>query len=398
MQPALFVEVLNAARCRTLVLLALLAACATQEALERAHPTGPAPATGPIPMVDPPEPGVQVLFRGVRAGVEQRIDERYSLQADCASTRAIEFRVVAPPAHGQLTSRPAQVLPSFNKDNPRFACNQTPVSALQVYYAPAAGYAGADDARAQVLYGDGQLITIHYRISVLADDTRADALPYQVFSYNLRGARTGTEQSIDKFYLVPADCSSVLPFGQILEPPAHGAVRLIEGTGSANFDANAASAVCNGRPVKALVLNYRSEPGYVGTDGFRAAVVFPGGSFRSAKYEVRVLGEVPGPDAAAAPPPPVTGCANYYPIVSRRRGEQGTTTLLIYVAEGGAKDVRVLTSSGFPALDEAAITCVSAFGGAFIPSQVDGKTVSGWQKLPVRWALTGPVAPVIVRH
>ena len=62
-----------------------------------------------------------------------------------------------------------------------------------------------------------------------------------------------------------------------------------------------------------------------------------------------------------------------YPPVSRRLGETGTVVLEALVDPSGrATDVKVVQSSGFPRLDQAAVDGVKA-NYRFAPGTVDGK-------------------------
>ncbi len=79
-------------------------------------------------------------------------------------------------------------------------------------------------------------------------------------------------------------------------------------------------------------------------------------------------------------PPPV------YPRVARRRGHQGTVSLEVLVDRNGSvKDLRVLQSSGYAALDDAALASVKDW--IFEPGTRGNQCVEMWVKLPVRFQL-----------
>jgi periplasmic protein TonB len=74
------------------------------------------------------------------------------------------------------------------------------------------------------------------------------------------------------------------------------------------------------------------------------------------------------PDAAINPPPA-------YPAALQHEGAQGTVILAITVLpDGSAGTVRIVRSSGYPGLDEAARSAVEAWH--FLPALRDGKPVS----------------------
>jgi periplasmic protein TonB len=77
-----------------------------------------------------------------------------------------------------------------------------------------------------------------------------------------------------------------------------------------------------------------------------------------------------------------------YPPSSRRAGEAGTVVLQIYVLENGrVGDAKVLTSSGFPKLDEAALREVKR-SWRLQPGTENGKPVAMWGQFAVTFKLT----------
>lgn len=77
-----------------------------------------------------------------------------------------------------------------------------------------------------------------------------------------------------------------------------------------------------------------------------------------------------------------------YPLAARRRGQEGRVVLLVHVdASGGAAEVAVERSSGFPLLDRAAIDAVRQW--SFVPARASGRPVPGRVEVPVIFELTG---------
>lgn len=75
-----------------------------------------------------------------------------------------------------------------------------------------------------------------------------------------------------------------------------------------------------------------------------------------------------------------------YPWRARVRGEQGVVLLSVLVNEqGGVSDVRVMTSSGSPILDEAATSAVKAW--RFQPGRRGTQAVASWVQVPIRFRL-----------
>ena len=73
-----------------------------------------------------------------------------------------------------------------------------------------------------------------------------------------------------------------------------------------------------------------------------------------------------------------------YPDEELRQNHQGTVTLRFLVgADGKVKDSRVVTSSGYPALDEAARAGIAKC--SFYPAQAEGKPVDAWTLVQYVW-------------
>ena len=77
-----------------------------------------------------------------------------------------------------------------------------------------------------------------------------------------------------------------------------------------------------------------------------------------------------------------------YPRVARKRGYQGVVLLKVLVSrEGRVEDLLVLTSSGYDLLDRSALKAVGKW--RFEPGNIDGKLVTMWVKVPVKFELKG---------
>jgi periplasmic protein TonB len=95
---------------------------------------------------------------------------------------------------------------------------------------------------------------------------------------------------------------------------------------------------------------------------------------------VRVLPSTSGKGARITKPD--------YPPASRRAGEEGTVTLAAYVLESGkVGEIKVVKSSGFDKLDDAALKDVQR-NWRFVPGKEDGKPVAMWHTFQVTFRLT----------
>ncbi len=101
----------------------------------------------------------------------------------------------------------------------------------------------------------------------------------------------------------------------------------------------------------------------------------------------------PPPSVAPAPVTPPRSDAAYlnnprpaYPLAARRRGDQGTVLIRVVVnVEGLAASVGIEKTSGYPALDEAALTAVKSW--RFVPARQGGQAIESPYVVPVVFRL-----------
>ncbi len=78
-----------------------------------------------------------------------------------------------------------------------------------------------------------------------------------------------------------------------------------------------------------------------------------------------------------------------WPQASLQNGEQGSVTLAFRIeSDGSVSDSKIVTSSGFPALDMAARDGISRC--MFKPATVEGKRDAAWMKVQYVWTLEDP--------
>ena len=107
-----------------------------------------------------------------------------------------------------------------------------------------------------------------------------------------------------------------------------------------------------------------------------------------------VAAAAPSPVATAVAPllpaRPVAGMESdrppSYPEIARRRGEQGSVLLRVSVSpDGSPLEVTVAKSSGFAALDSAAVSAVERW--RFVPATRAGAPIAATAEVPVRFRL-----------
>jgi len=100
-----------------------------------------------------------------------------------------------------------------------------------------------------------------------------------------RSAFSGNEVSLAGFYTVNTDCSSgSLVDVRVVKPPANGEVTFQEVRTQAEFQKDHVRARCNGKPVDAVKVLYRSHESFTGTDRMQIEVDYKNGRVR--RYSV----------------------------------------------------------------------------------------------------------------
>jgi protein TonB len=120
---------------------------------------------------------------------------------------------------------------------------------------------------------------------------------------------------------------------------------------------------------------------------------FGDASAASARSPVAAVAPAPGSTQLASSAPVDLQDADYleplsvtYPPQSARLREQGRVVVKVLIGtDGRAQQAEVLTSSGYPRLDQAALASVRA--ARFRPAQRGNRAEDGWYQVPVRFDL-----------
>ncbi|HST00528.1 MAG TPA: TonB family protein [Usitatibacter sp.] len=110
-------------------------------------------------------PGTVVLERA-SATPGGSLGHWYLLDGDCRPIGETRVQVVAKPAHGRLDTEIVTARPLFEEESALKTCNARKVPQTRLRYYPEAGYVGDDDAQVDILYGDGSVKHVLYRIAV----------------------------------------------------------------------------------------------------------------------------------------------------------------------------------------------------------------------------------------
>ncbi len=95
-----------------------------------------------------------------------------------------------------------------------------------------------------------------------------------------------------------------------------------------------------------------------------------------------------GVSAIARIKDPMACAPKEYPHEARVAGEEGKTQLYFLIGpDGKVLDAKIGKSSGFPQLDEAALTAFSNPSCEFLPVMANGQPVKSWARLTYSWKL-----------
>jgi hypothetical protein len=90
---------------------------------------------------------------------------------------------------------------------------------------------------------------------------------------------TGEERTIGSVVALYPDCSSRGPIvGRLVEKPTHGEVRFEAGDVFPSLVPTSPLVGCNSKRAPGLMINYRSEPDFIGQDDMKVFLIFPDGS------------------------------------------------------------------------------------------------------------------------
>lgn len=89
---------------------------------------------------------------------------------------------------------------------------------------------------------------------------------------------SGRPVKIAFVFSVNPDCSSQAVTPRIVQPPGHGTLTFVKTRDFAYFGGTNPRAVCNRQRVSGLRVEYRSQNGFLGEDGFVYDMFFPSGA------------------------------------------------------------------------------------------------------------------------
>jgi hypothetical protein len=94
----------------------------------------------------------------------------------------------------------------------------------------------------------------------------------------------------NQFYLsLNPDCTLMdYPVVKITTSPANGELFLSKGAAYPNFAASNPRSACNTKRSPAMIVEYRPNQGFTGSDSFTLDVIFPSGGERTDNYNITV--------------------------------------------------------------------------------------------------------------
>lgn len=186
--------------------------------------------------------------------------------------------------------------------------------------------------------------------------------------------------------------SSLLPaniWGVTGNPPAAGGNLHAELLGNANWlqsqDSGCWIYNADPRPGQTALWYGDCVDGYISGDGL--VLFYTNGTLSQVSHKTFKEGQgFVDPALVEAREIPILDRVAFYPQLSLRMHETGMVNVLFLVGpDGYTSNVRVVTSSGKPRLDDAAAQYVSA--SQYIPARRNGQFVQQWRVLNINWQL-----------
>ena len=230
--------------------------------------------------------------RSLFNGSESRLADLGWLRPDCTSPIA-DVRVVKPPSNGDVRFEQTRSTITANKGSLQKLCHGKPTEAVRVFYKAHANFVGTDKFVLDVDTKLGVVKRYTYVMDVTGNTAAAqDSTGRAAKSASVQIGRevfTGNESRIAAMNYVNADCSpGPVPGLRIVTAPQNGEYRLEEITIPVDRRANDTRASCNGKPVTAVGVFYKSKAGFNGEDTMAIDVDFKSGFIRHYDYKITV--------------------------------------------------------------------------------------------------------------
>ena len=230
--------------------------------------------------------------RSLFSGSEAHLAEHGWLNRDCTMVPTPEVRIITSPKKGSLRLEHVRASVPRGKSAAHKNCYGKPINAIQVYYRSDEKASGRDSLVVDVDTKIGWIFRYTYLINIEEPKaaTAEIEIPKSLQEIHLeRSVLTKNETRVAAFNYVNADCSSgPLPDVRIITAPKNGSYRLEET--SIPIDRSPANhrATCNGKPVDALAVYYRSNDAFTGVDEMVVDADFHDGNVRRYIYAIAV--------------------------------------------------------------------------------------------------------------
>lgn len=104
-----------------------------------------------------------------------------------------------------------------------------------------------------------------------------------------RTAAVDQPLQVDFLYSLNPDCSSIgVVSVRTIEEPKHGKLTIGEGSGFSSFPQDNPRQACNRRRSEGMLMYYRPEPGYLGSDSVTVDIIYGDGASRKRHYAIAV--------------------------------------------------------------------------------------------------------------
>lgn len=230
--------------------------------------------------------------RSLFSGSEAHLAEHGWLNRDCTILPSPDVRIITSPKKGSLRLEHIRAHVPNGKSAAHKNCYGKPVNAIQVYYRADEKASGRDNLVIDVDTKLGWIFRYTYLVDI--EQPKATAakaeIPKSLPETHLeRSVLTKNEARVAAFNYVNVDCSSgPLPDVRIVTAPKNGSYRLEETSIPINRSPGNNRAACNGKPVHALAVYYRSNDAFAGVDEMVVDADFHDGNVRRYIYAIAV--------------------------------------------------------------------------------------------------------------
>jgi hypothetical protein len=233
------------------------------------------------------------IKRSLFSGNESPLDPIGGVRSDCTVPIA-DVRIVKPPAHGKVRFEESKAVVTVRKGPIHKLCFGKKVDVAMPFYKADEKFIGEDrlviefDTKLGAVRRFSYVLTVNRKSgnSKKPDATAEVARPLPTLNLN-RDVFSGSEVRIAAMNFVNADCSSgPTPDLRIVTTPLNGEIRQEEITMPVSRPPGDPRSTCNGKPVSAVAVFYKSKAEFTGKDNVVIDVDYKTGLVKRFSYQI----------------------------------------------------------------------------------------------------------------